>query len=84
MADSIEVIEAKEKTNDREFYFERVKQMPTLIEWANEEIRDDKEVIMNAVKVDGGVLEFASDRLKDDKEVLLTAVARSRMDLLLC
>ena len=63
MADSAEVIEAKQKTNDREFYLERVKTMPLLIEWANDSIRDDKEVLLTAVKVDGGALEFASNRL---------------------
>ena len=50
MADSPEVIEAKEKTNDREFFLNRVKEIPSLIEWANEEIRDDKDVIMNALE----------------------------------
>lgn len=53
MADSKEVIEAKEKTNDREYYLEVVKKNPMLIEWANDEIRNDKEVIMEAVKADG-------------------------------
>ena len=67
MADSPEVIEAKEKTNDREFFLNRVKEIPSLIEWANEEIRDDKDVIMNALEAGGGALEFASNRLKDDK-----------------
>lgn len=76
MADSLEVIEARERTNDREFFFERVKEIPTLIEWANDEIRDDKDVIMNAVKADSGALEFASDRLKDDKDIILEAVAK--------
>ena len=56
MADSVEVIEAKEKMNDKDFYFEIVKTMPTLIEWANDEIRDDKEIILNAVQVDGGII----------------------------
>lgn len=79
MADSPEVIEAKEKTNDREFYLERVKEIPTLIEWANDEIRDDKEVIMNAVKKDSGALEFASKRLKNDKEVILEEIGRAHV-----
>ena len=43
MADSVEVVEAKQKTNDRDFYLERVKTMPLLIEWANDKIRDDKD-----------------------------------------
>ena len=36
MAESQEVIEAREKTNDREYYFNIVETMPLLIEWANE------------------------------------------------
>ena len=50
MADSPEVIEAREKTNDKEFFRERVKTMPLLIEWANEEIRDDKNIMLEACR----------------------------------
>ena len=38
MADSPEVIEAREKTNDRAYFLENVKKIPNLIEWANDEI----------------------------------------------
>ena len=75
MPEPLEVIEARQKTNDREFFLERVKTMPLLIEWANDEIRDRKEVLLTAVKVDGGALEFASKNLKDDKDILLEAVS---------
>ena len=37
MADSPEVIEAREKTNDREYFSKIVLDNPTLIEWANDE-----------------------------------------------
>ena len=49
MADSPEIIEAREKTNDRGYFLEVVKEIPSLIEWANDDIRADKEVIMNAI-----------------------------------
>ena len=49
MADSSEVIEAREKSNDREYYFKIVETMPLLIEWANEEIRADKEIIFSVI-----------------------------------
>ena len=52
MADSPEVIEAREKRDDRDFFLSRVEEMPNLIEWANDQIRDDKEVIMKAIKSD--------------------------------
>ena len=50
MADTPEVIEVKEKTDDKKYYEEIVKTNPVLIEWANDEIRDNKEIILNAVK----------------------------------
>ena len=56
-----EVLEAQEKKDDLEFFKERVKTMPLLIEWANDEIRNNKEVVLSAVKVDGGALELESD-----------------------
>jgi hypothetical protein len=52
MPEPKEVIEAREKINDREFFLERVKTMPLLIEWANDEIRNDKEILLTAVKMD--------------------------------
>ena len=72
-----EVLEAQARTNDLEFFKERVKTMPLLIEWANDEIRNNKEVLLTAVKIDGGALEFASDNLKNDKDVLLEAVSQA-------
>ena len=60
MADSSEVIEAKENKDNRDFFYKIVEKTPTLIEWANDEIRNDKEIILKAVKIDGGALEFAS------------------------
>ena len=84
MPEPREVIEAREKKDDREFFLNRVKEMPLLIEWANDEIRDDKEILLEAVKVDGGALEFASSRLKNDKDVLLSAVSQARVDCMLC
>ena len=77
MADSPEVIEAREKTNDKEYFSKIIEKYPTLIEWANEEIRDDKEIMLKACSIDGGVLEFASDRLKDDKEIILKSVTQA-------
>ena len=53
MADSPEIIEAREKANDKEYYANVVKLNPLLIEWANDEIRDCKEILLDAVKVDG-------------------------------
>ena len=47
MADSPEVIEAREKKDDREYYANIVETYPTLIEWANDEIRDDKEKVIS-------------------------------------
>ena len=70
MADSPEVIEAREKKDDREYYANIVETYPTLIEWANDEIRDDKEILLKAVTVDGGALEIASNRLKIDKDII--------------
>jgi hypothetical protein len=52
MPEPKEVIEAREKTNDRAFFLERVRTMPLLIEWANDEIRNDKEILLTAVKMD--------------------------------
>ena len=72
-----EVLEAQSKSDDLEFFKERVKTMPLLIEWANTDIQNNKEVLMSAVKVDGGALEFASDDLKNDKDVLLAAVTQA-------
>ena len=46
MAEDIAVIEAREKTNDKEYFKAVVETNPLLIEWANEEIRDDKEIIL--------------------------------------
>ncbi len=50
MADSPEVIEARERTNDKEYFSKIIKTNPTLIEWANEEIRDDKDIILEACR----------------------------------
>ena len=77
MPEPREVIEARENMDNRAYFEKIVKEMPLLIEWANDEIRDDKEIMMEAVKRDGGALEFASDRLKDDKDILITSVSRS-------
>ena len=43
-------IEAREKTADREFFAEKVKAMPLLLEWANLEIRDDKNIMLEACR----------------------------------
>ncbi len=50
MADSPEVIEAREKTNDKAYFSKIVETNPTLIEWANDEIRDDKEIMLKACR----------------------------------
>ena len=50
MADSPEVIEARERTNDKEYFSKVIKTNPTLIEWANEEIRDDKDIILEGCR----------------------------------
>ena len=77
-----EVIEAQEKSNDLEFFKERVKTMPLLIEWASDEIRDNKEVLLTAVKVDGGALEFASNNLKKELLEIKTKVIFQRKRIL--
>ena len=50
MADSPEVIEARERTNDKEYFSKIIKTNPTLIEWANDEIRDDKNIMLEACR----------------------------------
>ena len=56
-----EVIEARNKTNDKEFFRETVKTMPLLIEWANEEIRDDKNILIDRLLIVTFMRNAASD-----------------------
>ena len=50
MADSPDVIEARERTNDKEYFSKIIKTNPTIIEWANDEIRDDKNIMLEACR----------------------------------
>ena len=61
MADSPEVIEARENKNNRDYFKNIVKKNPLLIEWASDEIRDDKDIILEAVKIDGQVAMLVQD-----------------------
>ena len=45
MAENQEVIEAQANSHDRQFFLNKVSELPNLIEWADEKIRNDKEVI---------------------------------------
>ena len=73
MAESIEVIEAREKKDDKIFFVERVKTMPLLIEWANDEIGEvekftplvDPKIIMSP-----RVAFFCKKEVVDKKEAI--------------
>ena len=69
-----EILEAQSKSNDLEFFKERVQTMPLLIEWANEDIQNDKDILLAAVNQAGWTGCYASEALRDDKDVILAAV----------
>lgn len=83
MPEPIEVVKIKEKYNDREYVLKAVSEQGSLLDYADESLKDDKYVVLAAIENNPEALEFASDRLKDDKEVVFNSVSKARMDILL-
>ena len=83
MPEPIEITKIKENYNNREYVLKAVSEQGSLLDFAEESLKDDKEIVLTAIANNPEALEFASDRLKSDREVVYNSVSKVRMDLLL-
>ena len=84
MPEPIEITKMKENYNNREYVLNAVSKQGSLLDFADEKLRDDKEIVLAAIENNPEALEFASDRLKTDREVVYSSVSKVRLDILLC
>lgn len=84
MPEPIEVTEMRKNSSNRDYVLENVSKQGSLLEFADDSLKDDNEIVLEAIKNNPEALEFASDRLKGDREVVFNSVSKIRMDILLC
>ncbi|MBR8733134.1 hypothetical protein IX329_000707 [Fusobacterium necrophorum] len=59
----------------------KIEEKPSLLEYADEEIKNDKKVILSAIKKAWYVFRFASKQLRADREVVLAAIEENALNL---
>lgn len=59
----------------------KIEAKPSLLEYADEEIKNDKKVILSAIKKAWYVFRFASKQLRADREVVLAAIEENALNL---